>query len=37
VASQKTLVIKVVGIGKIHSPAKIGIKIQKFIIELAQI
>jgi hypothetical protein len=36
VASQKTLVTKVVGIGKMHIPAKNGIKVQKFAMELAQ-
>jgi hypothetical protein len=36
VASYKTLVTKVVGIGKMHNPAKNGIKIQKFAMELAQ-
>jgi hypothetical protein len=35
VASQKTLVTKVVGLGKIHISAKNGIKIQKFAMELA--
>jgi hypothetical protein len=36
VASQKTLVTKVVGIGKMHNPTKNWIKIQKFPMELAQ-
>jgi hypothetical protein len=36
VASQKTLVTKVVGLGKIHISTKNGVKIQKFSIELAQ-
>jgi hypothetical protein len=36
VASKKTLVTKVVGIGKMHIPTKNGVKIQKFAIELAQ-
>jgi hypothetical protein len=38
VASQKNLVTKVVVIGKMHmhNPAKNGIKIQKFAMELAQ-
>jgi hypothetical protein len=36
VASQKTLVTKVVGLGKIHISAKNGVKIQKFSMELAQ-
>jgi hypothetical protein len=36
VASQKTLVTKVLGIGKMHNPAKNGVKIWKFAMELAQ-
>jgi hypothetical protein len=36
VESQKTLVVKVVGIGKIHISAKNGVKIQKFAMEVAQ-
>jgi hypothetical protein len=36
VASQKTIVTKVVGTGKMHNFAKNGIKIQKFAMELAQ-
>jgi hypothetical protein len=35
VASQKSLVTKVVGLGKMHNPAKNGVKIQKFAMELA--
>jgi hypothetical protein len=34
--TQKTLVAKVVGSGKMHITAKIGVKIRKFAIELAQ-
>jgi hypothetical protein len=34
--TQKTLVTKVVGNGKMHIIAKNGVKIQKFAIELAQ-
>jgi hypothetical protein len=34
--TQKTLVIKVVGNGKMHITTKNGVKIQKFAIELAQ-
>jgi hypothetical protein len=37
VLSQKSLVTKVVGLGKMHNPAKNGVKIQKFAIKLAQI
>jgi hypothetical protein len=36
VLSQKSLVTKVVGLGKMHNPAKNGVKIQKFAVELAQ-
>jgi hypothetical protein len=36
VASQKNLVTKFVGLGKIHFSAKNGIKIQKSAMELAQ-
>jgi hypothetical protein len=36
VVSQKTLVTKVVGIGKMHNPAKNGVKIWKFAMEFAQ-
>jgi cytochrome b subunit of formate dehydrogenase len=36
VESQKTLVMKVVGIGKTHISTKNGVKIRKFAIELAQ-
>jgi hypothetical protein len=35
VSSQKTLVMKVVGLGKMHISAKNRIKIQKFAMELA--
>jgi hypothetical protein len=35
-ASKKTLVAKVVGIGKMHISTKNEVKIQKFAIELAQ-
>jgi hypothetical protein len=34
-ASQKTLVTKFVGTGKMHNPTKNGAKIQKFAMELA--
>jgi hypothetical protein len=34
--TQKTLVTKVVGSGKMHITAKNGVKIRKFAIELAQ-
>jgi hypothetical protein len=34
--TQETLVMKVVGSGKMHITAKNGVKIQKFAIELAQ-
>jgi hypothetical protein len=34
--SQKTLVIKVVALGKIHISTKNGVKTQKFAMELAQ-
>jgi hypothetical protein len=36
VASQKTLVTKVVGIEKMHNSTKNGVKICKFAMELAQ-
>jgi hypothetical protein len=36
VAIQKTLVTKVVGLGKMHISTKNGVNIQKFIMELAQ-
>jgi hypothetical protein len=36
VLSQKSLVTKVVGLGKMHNPAKNRVKIQKFVMELAQ-
>jgi hypothetical protein len=36
VFNQKSLVTKVVGLGKMHNPAKNGVKIQKFAMELAQ-
>jgi hypothetical protein len=36
VLSQKSLVTKVVGLGNMHNPAKNGVKIQKFTMELAQ-
>jgi hypothetical protein len=36
VESQKTLVTKVVGHGKMHIYAKNGVKIRKFTMELAQ-
>jgi hypothetical protein len=36
VKSQKTLVTKVVGHGKMHIYAKNGVKIRKFAIEVAQ-
>jgi hypothetical protein len=36
VASQKTLVTKVVGLRKIHIFAKNGVNIQKFTMKLAQ-
>jgi hypothetical protein len=36
VVSQKSLVTKVVGLRKMHNPAKNGVKIQKFAMELAQ-
>jgi hypothetical protein len=36
VENKKTLVMKVVGHGKMHMPTKNGIKIQKSGIELAQ-
>ena len=35
-ATQKTLVVKVVGNGNMHITAKKGVKIQNFAIELAQ-
>jgi hypothetical protein len=35
VSSQKNLVMKVVGLGKMHISAKNGINIQKFAMELA--
>jgi hypothetical protein len=35
-STQKTLVTKVVGNGKMHNTAKNGVKIQNFAIELAQ-
>jgi hypothetical protein len=37
VASQKSLVTKVVGLGKMHISAKNGVKIQKFAIEVSKI
>jgi hypothetical protein len=36
VLSQKSLVTKVIDLGKMHNPAKNGVKIQKFAMEYAQ-
>jgi hypothetical protein len=37
VASQKSIVTKVVGLGKMHISARNGVKIQKFAIEVSKI